>query len=173
MKLLDLSLFNWNSDIFHHIIVLYYYALGMNASEILELGVRTGESTKAFIEACKITGGTLTSVDINYPPKLSEFERWHFIKGNDLDINFDGKRFDIIFVDTSHKYNHTLSELEKFTPLLKNGGIMFLHDTDPELIGFLRGHSVREAIGTFLSRHKEYEFKDFNWGYGMGMIKRK
>ena len=44
----------------------------------------------------------------------------------------------MLFIDTSHAYEHTLAELRKFVPLVAPGGTVLLHDTRlevPERVG--------------------------------------
>ena len=40
------------------------------------------------------------------------------------------KPIDVIFIDTSHQYDHTLSEIRQFTPLLSTNGIIMFHDSN-------------------------------------------
>lgn len=40
----------------------------------------------------------------------------------------DGRLADGIFLDSSHMYDHFLTELAKYWPLLKPGGVLFVHD---------------------------------------------
>jgi methyltransferase family protein len=42
---------------------------------------------------------------------------------------FDGKAPQLVFIDSSHQYEHSLKELGLWYPALCKGGIMFLHDT--------------------------------------------
>lgn len=44
--------------------------------------------------------------------------------------NFSEKLIDIIFIDTSHLYDHTLKEIQEFIPLLNDKGIMIFHDSN-------------------------------------------
>ena len=39
-------------------------------------------------------------------------------------------RADIIFIDTSHYYDHTMKELDIFLPFLNNNGLLMFHDTN-------------------------------------------
>lgn len=104
MPQLDLSLFHKCSDIYEHLELFYNTCLQLNAQVILELGVRGGESTKAFIEACKITHGTLISVDIVNCSNVSNWPGWTFIQADSrsLDIN---KTIDVLLLDTEHTYD--------------------------------------------------------------------
>ena len=72
--------------------------------QILELGVRKGDSTRKFIELCNANDGFLTSVDIDDCSKVVKSERWKFIHSSDdnfeiIDKNIP-KTLDFIFIDS-------------------------------------------------------------------------
>lgn len=122
------------SDIQDHLPYFVDLATTMNATSVLELGVRAGTSTAAWLYAMDQTDGRVVSVDIS---KDVDFDtpRWEFILGNDLDAPTAKAveafaPFDIIFVDTCHEYEHTKSEIRTYWPMLRNGGAILFHDTD-------------------------------------------
>ena len=51
------------TDIHQHLVTLHDLVTSIRAQLVLELGVNTGESTIALLEAVHATGGTLISVD--------------------------------------------------------------------------------------------------------------
>ena len=78
------------------------YLLKLKEPQILEFGVRHGQSTELFIEICEKTNGFLYSVDIdNYENKFSS-KKWKFIHGRDdnyeLVEKFIPKKLDAIFL---------------------------------------------------------------------------
>lgn len=124
-----------SSDIADHLPRLYTEAAIGNA-QVIELGVRSGNSTAAFLAAVIKHGGHVWSVDIHnpqVPPEWFGFEQWSFILGDDLAnehlLPWD---VDVLFIDTSHHYNQTLLELGTFGPHLRPGGVILLHDTELE-----------------------------------------
>lgn len=121
------------SDIVAHLPRLHALTIGLNAQHVIELGTRTGVSTVAFLDALDRTGGRLTSIDIDPPPAL-EHPRWTFLQGDDLDplIVSALEPAEIVFIDTSHHYDHTLSELHVYRWLCQPGGRIVLHDTQLE-----------------------------------------
>ena len=154
------------SDIAEHLPTLKQAVIDTGAKKVLELGVRQGESTKAFLEGCLETGGELISVDIADCRKVSNNPNWQFIQCDDKDLDFN-EPIDILFIDTSHTHEHTLFELEKFSPLVKPKGIIFLHDT------MLSGAGVMSAIEEFLRRNPDkWKFNNYPNCNGLGVLEK-
>jgi predicted O-methyltransferase YrrM len=122
------------SDIVDHLPRLHAEASSGDAV-VLELGVRSGNSTAAFLAAVEVHGGAVYSVDIDRP-KVPWFghPQWVFIQGNDLDLVNDlPDGVDVLFIDTSHLYKQTWAELEAFVPKVRPGGVVLMHDTELEV----------------------------------------
>lgn len=92
-------------------------ALADKAPVIVELGVRGGVSTWAFLDGLR-EDGRLVSVDIEdvtrlIPERVSSDPRWELIIGDDRDKAIQRRlpSADLVFIDTSHEYHHTASEL--------------------------------------------------------------
>jgi hypothetical protein len=134
-----LQLCNTPSDINEHLPTLYEYSKGCES--VLELGVRSGVSTFAFMKGLSENGwGRLVSGDLNEissmlnQAQIITFCRdynidYTFLLGNDLDIKIPESvsETDITFIDTWHIYGHLKRELVKFAPITKRYIIM--HDT--------------------------------------------
>lgn len=126
---------NHQSDIYAHLPTLYHYASGGDC-QIIELGVRGGDSTVAFLAAIQAHGGHMWSCDVAAPPFANPWQevmggQWEFVLGDDLwahDRAPDG--VDIVFIDTSHTYNQTVAELELYHTKVHPGGVILLHDTE-------------------------------------------
>lgn len=121
------------SDIFVHLPFLHRSASAGDV-KVIELGVRGGNSTAAFLAAVEKHGGHVWSVDIA-PPDVpwGPHPQWTFIHGDDLRVADelpDG--VDVVFIDTSHHYAQTLAELETYVPKLRPGGVVLLHDVELE-----------------------------------------
>jgi predicted O-methyltransferase YrrM len=101
-------------DMAPHIQTLTKWAA--QAETIVEFGVRGGVSTWALLDGLSPTG-RLISVDILpciVPPRVSEDPRWTFIVGDDMDPAIQARlpeTADLVFIDTSHEYEHTVAEL--------------------------------------------------------------
>ena len=133
------------SDIRDHLPILFSEAVAARPRLIVELGTRGAVSTRALLAAAEVTGATVLSIDIadcsatDIPPRFAA--RWRFEQADD--VAFAGAPFEafcaqqglapqaeVIFVDTSHTYDHTRAELAAWTPRLPPGGVMLFHDTN-------------------------------------------
>jgi hypothetical protein len=164
------------SDIRDQMPVLYAWA--RNATRVIELGVgaeRTqgasccGNSTSAFLAGLEHTGGQLWSVDIAEPTVLAwwhDLPSWHFLQADDRSpeaVNFCPEQADLLFIDTSHFYEHTLAELRLYAPLVRAGGMILLHDTGP---GW---PDVARALNDWCSE-ASLEWYDHPGWPGLGMV---
>ena len=140
-----------------HLPRLYAFVVSLDAQQVIELGVRGGDSTVAFLAALERTRGRLWSCDVN-PPRghakaVSGTHFWTFALGNDRDvIDYAPEQCDILFIDTSHEYEDTAWELEHYGARVRDGGVILLHDTDLD--------GVQRAVDEYLAKHgwnyKEY-----------------
>jgi predicted O-methyltransferase YrrM len=127
------------SDIYHHLPALFGAVMECRSTApiVLELGTRSGNSTAAFLYALQVRqSGILHSVDIDVPDVPDEWydtARWAFLKGSDTDGRIIGMLpdpVDVLFIDTSHTYAHTLEELILYMPRVRPGGVALFHDTE-------------------------------------------
>jgi len=133
------------SDIHDHLGTLFVETAASGGGLVVELGVRSGLSTRALLAAADVAGGRLISVDLCERPTLEGPERllgrWSFVQSDD--VAFAGAPFAAwcaergldpiaraIFLDTSHRYEHTRAELAAWLPRLAPGGALMLHDTN-------------------------------------------
>jgi hypothetical protein len=133
------------SDIHDHLGLIFAETVRADPRLIVELGTRGAVSTLALLAAAEVAGAAVLSVDIedcsgaDIPPRFRG--RWHFRLGDD--VAFAGAPFeqvcaelglptqaDVIFVDTSHTYEHTRDEIDRWLPRLAPGGAMMFHDTN-------------------------------------------
>jgi Methyltransferase domain len=118
------------SDIQDQLPALFERACRYERVRVTEFGVRTGESTAAFLAAAERTGGHVHSFDIDeprVPPWWPASGLWTFTRGSSLDV--EAPPCDVLFLDTSHTYDDTLAELRRLVPLVVPGGLVLCHDT--------------------------------------------
>ena len=181
----------WNartepSDINEHIETLFLCA--NECQSVLELGVRTGVSSWAFLKGLVENGCSkkkLVAVDLEYHPNVAAVQKAGaaqgveslFIQGNDLVFDAS-ERFDMTFIDTWHVYGQLKRELQRFAPFTNK--YIAMHDT---AVDALYGESIRcgwdigaqsqqtgipaeeiarglqPAIDEFLAEHPEWRVK--------------
>lgn len=159
------------SDIVNHLPRFVKMVHDLNAQHVIELGTRSGVSTVAWLYALEKTGGKLTSIDIDPVPPIGDYPHWVFIQSDDLnpDIVASLDSADIIFIDTSHLYEQTVKELHTYLPLVKNGGVLVLHDTElamPMGASFAEPqYPVKKAVLEFIDETGfEYVIHEDCWG---------
>lgn len=156
------------TDISDHLIAIFVESLAIQPRLIVELGVRSGESTFALERVAKLCGSTFVSVDVEEPQFSSppSWNRWSFVKGDDLEFAraFPGwcascgvrPEIDVLLIDTNHVYSHTVKEIAHWFPLLSPKAKVFFHDTNLRVfyhrkdsslgVGWQRNRGVMAAI---------------------------
>lgn len=161
------------SDIVNHLPRFVQLVEDLDASHVIELGTRTGVSTIAWLYALQ-GRGRLTSVDIDEKPPIGDHDHWTFIQGDDLDPDVIARLdpAEIVFIDTSHLYDHTVAELDTYLPLVKPGGRIVCHDTQlrrPEGSPSRPLFPVKTAIREFTDKHG-LEWSEYLDSWGLGVI---
>jgi len=150
----DLRRFEW-SDIVDHMPRLRAEVERYTAPQVVELGVRSGNSTCAFLAGVETVGGHVWSCDVSpprVPPHWFASPLWTFTQGDDLLLVEQAPPCDVLFVDTTHAYAQTIGELVAYVPLVRPGGVILCHDTElerPELAPNDEPFPVRRAIEAF------------------------
>jgi len=170
------------TDISDHLVSLFEESLSVKPKLMVELGVGPGESNFVLESVAGMFGADLVSVDKN--PKIikESLDKRFFINADDIEFakNFEswcGERninssIDILFIDTSHKYEHTHQEIKHWFPFLSDRSKVFFHDTNVRpiywrkdgSIGTTYAHEFRaviRAIESFLGETFN-EKKDFS-----------
>jgi glycosyltransferase involved in cell wall biosynthesis len=112
--------------------VLYGLAVGQNATRILEVGVRFGGSTRAFLLAARRTGGRVWSIDVEDRSAFvpSDLKRWwtHLV-GKSVDVARSWtEEIDLLFLDGEHNYETVTNELATLGGRVRSGGLIVLDD---------------------------------------------
>ena len=161
------------TDIDEHLELMFMEGLLCRPSLIVELGVRGGASTFVFERVARICGSALVSADLDDCSTVSPNGSWHFFQGDDILFSrlfpqFCAQRgitpsIDLLFIDTSHYYDHTVQEIAAWFPLLSGRAKVMFHDTNLRLlsprkdgcfaIGWDNERGVIRAIEEFLGTH--------------------
>ncbi|MEW6386417.1 MAG: class I SAM-dependent methyltransferase [Thermodesulfobacteriota bacterium] len=128
------------TSINEHLETLFLESLSLKPKLIVELGVGGGESTFVLARVARLCGSLLVSLDINDRSHVSDYPDWVFIQQDDVAFarEFAGwcqkqgvePRIDVLFIDTSHYFDHTLKEIEAYFPFLADHAKVFFHDTN-------------------------------------------
>lgn len=165
-----------NSDTMEHLMTLYSLAVMSRAKTILEIG--SGQSTFALTAAANENEGEFYSIDLGRSSNLRLFPegegvlekepRYHSIEGNSMDVVWD-KPVDFFFLDSGHTYQLTYDELKKYTPFVKPGGFICMHD-----VGEFHNEAFqdcRRAMLDFLNE-VDWKFRTMNCQSGFGIIRK-
>ncbi len=164
------------SDISGHLQFMHDLCIELEATTVVELGTRSGISTAAFLAAMEQTGGVVWSADINQAhvdPLIRDHPCWEFLWGDDLELVDEAPEADVVLIDTSHAYAHTLLELDAYSPKARH--VILLHDTQleqPEGVGPQPPFPVRKACLEWLEANPGWEWSEFTHCYGLGVMRR-
>ncbi|QDI88789.1 class I SAM-dependent methyltransferase [Candidatus Nitrosopumilus sp. SW] len=157
------------SDTWQHLPTLYLLCTLKKPKVVLELGCRTGNTTLPLLYAASQYGGHVHSIDIETWPELKYFlennkelkKFWTFIESDDISLEWK-QNIDFLYIDTSHTYEHTLNELEKYEPLVNSGGTIVFHDIFEE--------DVSKAISDYFKDRKDFRYIRYFNNNSLGII---
>jgi predicted O-methyltransferase YrrM len=114
-----------------------------NEITILEIGVRDGLSTNAFLRGLALRkaqgdwgSGKLYSIDIKDCSRVVSLKKefWEFILGDSTKVPWN-RPIDIFFIDGDHSAEGAKTDYYKYLPYVKKGGIIFIHDVGHPKLG--------------------------------------
>jgi cephalosporin hydroxylase len=152
-----------DTDISDHLPMLFGEALSVHPALIVELGVRGGDSTFVLERVAKLAHARLISVDIVDCSDVTAWLEWLFVQSDDIAFSrqftdycarhgIRNPRIDVLFIDSSHQYAHTVQELECWFPFLAPHAKVMFHDTNQRRLGrrkdgrLMRGMDNRGVI---------------------------
>lgn len=166
-------------SVYYQIPYLYLITVLHGYKTVVEIG--SGCTSITLAVAVKETGGHLFTVDLVLHDRpynlvksynLEEYVTW--IIDDDRHYINDWKHpIDHLWIDSSHKYTHTLWELKEWGKFVRQGGSITLHDIN--LGGppsqYEKDHPVTTAIQKFLEEcPRKTSYKEFGEGNGLGWI---
>jgi predicted O-methyltransferase YrrM len=156
--------------------------MGSAISRIVQLGHYYGYSALllGFMLRTMGAGGKLLSIDID--PKANDFtQKWIDQAGlreqvalrlgnsaaeSSVEAAFEelGGSPELVLLDSSHQYEHTLRELDVWVPRMDPGAIMLLHDTSvfAKTFDAAGAGGVQKALDDWLPAHPEAAFISLN-----------
>lgn len=168
------------SDIGGHMPFLRSTTASYGKPVVIELGVRSGQSTSAFLAAITEHGGQLWSIDVDAPQVPAHWHDlpcWHFLQADDVGQqarDWLPQVCNVLFIDTSHEFRHTVTELFLHVPRVRDGGIVLLHDTEWAPDGDEQlaepGGPVAEALDAYCDG-TGLRWENRPGSYGLGIIR--
>jgi cephalosporin hydroxylase len=137
---------------------LYQLVLDSKPSLIVEIGCHAGFSTLHLAKAIRMNGnGKLLSFDLDTSNAKERIKRANlcsvveFVEGNSAVMGHQmlcslSECIDILFIDGDHTRRGCVRDIRVFLPFLKKGGLLVLHDTRPDLCGWLGPKFMLDVI---------------------------
>jgi len=170
-----------------HLIWAYAELPKLNPKVVVELGVHWGHSFFTMAESCMDHGMNTTLYGIDHwkgdihAGKLSEdvyetvqqcakeYDNIKLVKKTFDDANLNWyEDIDLLHIDGRHLYEDIKEDFENWEPLVKEGGTIWLHDTQVEKDDFGVGKYFKELRQT----HPEWIFDERLVSNGLGIIRK-
>lgn len=166
---------NGTSDSDQHLVTLFGITLQIKAKNILELGVRDGDTTEPMLTGVALNGGKITCVDINhtmwvcpdfFKPYYS-FIQSDAIKFLEQEVEKQSY-YDLVYIDDWHTGPHVKKELELIEKITDNKSIILLHDlmgcnTQPNYFYPINEAHGEWAYGGPYAAVKELDLSKWEW----------
>jgi predicted O-methyltransferase YrrM len=126
--------YNPSDDMGPHTELIYTIVKNMSPDVTLEIGVRSGVSTKALMRGISDAEkkGCYHGCDINKVqlPSICKDSFLHIMLSDELAKTWT-KPIDILFIDGDHNYDQVKRDFVNFSKFVVPNGIIFFHDTYP------------------------------------------
>jgi predicted O-methyltransferase YrrM len=151
----------------------------MGEGRVIEIGVCRGVSTSAFLLGMDDKNdGRLYSIDVDqFCGSIFDHPRWTFIHGNSqtLELPLKPGSCDVLLIDGDHSYESAISDLRRFSPLVKPGGTILMHDVLPS--DYARSmcsvDECRQAWDEFCAEHPGWTSNIMPGLFGMGVMQKQ
>lgn len=152
-----------------HLLIIYSLAVGMNAQCILDLGI--GDTTRALRAAMQVTGGKLFSCDMDrkrFSPLLNQMSpAWElYLEPSESFLKKMVPPFDFILHDAAHDYWQVKHDLELMIPMMRQFGMICIHDTQHSDIGEQMPQAVRDGC-----KDHQVSWIHLPFSYGMTILR--
>ncbi len=163
------------SDINDFLPLIFLESIILKPKLIVELGVRSGSSTFVFERIAKSCNANLISVDLDDCSHVCKWKKWNFVKMDDIIFAKEFKSWckskkikpviDILFIDTSHEYGHTLKEINSWFKYLAKNCKVFFHDSNVQTFykrwdGSIGTTQTPRGVTNALKKYLNYDFNE-------------
>lgn len=164
----------------NHIELIEFFVRLLRPKNFIEMGTQFGETTSRILP---MIPEDYYGIDIKMQDNMLYLAREYknlslFEKSTDkyFEENFNGKIFDMAFIDASHDYEQTLKDFLNIKDYVAPDGIIFFHDTYPstasETSSDLSGDCYKLPDKIRLEHNKEFEIITFPINPGLSMARR-
>ena len=152
-----------------HLLIIYSLVIGVNAQRIVDLGI--GHTTKTLRAAALRTGGKVFSCDIDRQRYLGllteETPEWslqlcsstEFLKNMAAPLDF-------VLHDAAHDYGQVKKDLELIFPMMREFGLVCIHDTQHNLLGKEMVLAIKDSI-----KNVKISFVNLPFQYGLTILR--
>ena len=129
-----------------------------------EIGIKVGNFASFILKTTDPKELTLVDIDMfcidKCKDRFADYDNINYIHGNSKLVlkEFKDNYFDWIFLDTDHTYNTTKIELEQADRIVKDDGMIFIHDYIAYSYTENRAYGVIPAVNEFVN-NSDWEFK--------------
>lgn len=178
---------NGKNDSDRHLMTIFSIALATRGKNYLELGVRSGTTTRPILDAANLNGGILRSVDIGERPQIYE-DDWLYFQRDAIEFLewyqlTNQPTPDFVYVDDWHSYDHVKKELEILDKIVTPNTVILLHDlmygnTAPYYHSDITLKDGQWANGGVYRAVAEldpqfWEFATLPWSHGLTILRKK
>lgn len=158
-----------DSSIGKHLLIIYSLAVGVNAQRALDLGI--GDTTQALRAAMQVTGGKLFSCDMDhqrFSTLLNQIDsQWElYLEPSDSFMKKMSPPFDFILHDAAHDYWQLRQDLKLMIPMMRQFGLVCIHDTQHSDIGGQMTQAIREEC-----KDRQVSWVHLPFSYGMTILR--
>lgn len=178
---------NGKNDSDRHLMTIFSIALATRGKNYLELGVRSGTTTRPILDAANLNGGILRSVDIGERPQIYD-DDWMYFQRDAIEFLewyqlTNQPTPDFVYVDDWHSYDHVKKELEILDKIVTPNTVILLHDlmygnTAPYYHSDITLKDGQWANGGVYRAVAEldpqfWEFATLPWSHGLTILRKK
>lgn len=153
--------------------------MALGGETLVDLGVRSGNSSFTMLDATKPQGSFVFGVDPAPCPFICPDRYEYFQTDSITAASIIPKEIYLCFFDTLHIKEQVMAELHYYWPKIRVGGWAVFHDTvwpewkHDEYLGTVWGQAVEGVNAFFKDAHGHIDREDFPESYGMTFIRKK
>lgn len=157
-----------------------------NIENALEIGMAHGGTLQIWRDYCKgkIIGVDLPQAEIFHENNLDKFKSCYLIEGNSHDPKtlervkniLGDEKLGMLYIDGDHSYIGVKKDFEMYSPLVRNGGLIILHDTNndyPQDTGYgqvKKFWNELKPIYKYVEINHHFQWSEGKESVGFGMI---